>query len=300
MKTLYDKCVEMTEETLSEGHLVRTSLMRKMNLDKVSQDDFDKQYVNYNFYYGVAFRYSRLVEMSEHDGMLVSEDAETVVIELKQKYHIRDWQIWVDHRGNNVEFVMLVPNEGMNVKCILKDIHRLGYYAGGLSDFEDQKGQKWKVIQFEPYIQPNERELVDDYENIYHISPIENKESIKKFGIIAKSSDKEFKYPKRCYFVRGDAGHRDISNIIKMMYGRNDYGNIKGLFCVFTIKTKDIPKDIRFYYDGNCVPKCVFSDSSFSANLIDEIEVYDAVNDEWIDEETTFVTKIKRFFGFKY
>ena len=32
----------------------------------------------------------------------------------------------------------------------------------------------------------------------------------------------------------------------------------------------------------------------------DEIEVYDAVNDEWIDEETTFVTKIKRFFGFKY
>ena len=80
----------------------------------------------------------------------------------------------------------------------------------------------------------------------------------------------------------------------------NDYGNIKGLFCVFSIKTKDIPKDIRFYYDGNCVPKCVFSDSSFSANLIDEIEVYDAVNDEWIDEETTFVTKIKRFFGFKY
>ena len=73
MRTLYDKCVEMTEETLSEGHLVRTSLMRKMNLDKVSQDDFDKQYVNYNFYYGVAFRYSRLVEMSEHDGMLVSE-----------------------------------------------------------------------------------------------------------------------------------------------------------------------------------------------------------------------------------
>ena len=139
MRTLYDKCVEITEETLSEGHLVRTSLMRKMNLDKVSQDDFDKQYVNYNFYYGVAFRYSRLVEMSEHDGMLVSEDAETVVIELKQKYHIRDWQIWVDHRGNNVEFVMLVPNEGMNVKCILKDIHRLGYYAGGLSDFEDQK-----------------------------------------------------------------------------------------------------------------------------------------------------------------
>ena len=51
MKTLYDKCVEITEETLSEGHLVRTSLMRKMNLDKVSQDDFDKQYVNYNFYY---------------------------------------------------------------------------------------------------------------------------------------------------------------------------------------------------------------------------------------------------------
>lgn len=80
----------------------------------------------------------------------------------------------------------------------------LGYYVGGTKTIYDQNDREWGVLQFEPYYQPSETRRVKGCVRLFHISPIENKDDIKKNGIIAKEktidNKNRFYYPKRCFF----------------------------------------------------------------------------------------------------
>ena len=83
-----------------------------------------------------------------------------------------------------------------------------GYYLGAVflcsDNFIDNKG-KWVAMQFEPFEQENVRKEIEEYKYIYHITPKDNIDKIKKFGFIPhEKKDDRFNYPSRTYFVYGN------------------------------------------------------------------------------------------------
>ena len=300
---LFEKCNRYSTLNISNGCTISDDILNKINIESISQSELNEQYVDYVFARRFVPMGSRLYENNGIVKSTSTVEASDVVRDIKHKYNLQYWQIFVDNRKYNVKFIIVIPDTSINVTLVKHDMELLGYYVGGTKTIYDQNDREWCVLQFEPYYQPSETTRVKGCVRLFHISPIENKDDIKKNGIIAKEktidNKNRFYYPKRCFFVNGYANHEDLEEVIQTLYKNENYGNIEGLFCVFHLNTKSIPNDVDFFYDANFANVLSFySNKSIPENAIYDIEIYDANKNIWLEQKTSIMDKIKSFFGF--
>jgi hypothetical protein len=85
---------------------------------------------------------------------------------------------------------------------------------------------------------------MDNYEFLYHISPLTNKEKILKLGLSPKSKNKVTTHPNRVYLSFSN-------NDVKKLVGDNNFYPNEKIFIVFKIKLNELLKrrEMKFFAD---------------------------------------------------
>ena len=230
---LFEKCNRYSTLNISNGCTISDDILNKINIESISQSELNEQYVDYVFARRFVPMGSRLYENNGIVKSTSTVEASDVVRDIKHKYNLQYWQIFVDNRKYNVKFIIVIPDTSINVTLVKHDMELLGYYVGGTKTIYDQNDREWVVLQFEPYYQPSETRRVKGCVRLFHISPIENKDDIKKNGIIAKEktidNKNRFYYPKRCFFVNGHANHEDLEEVIESKISKIEPVNKVGI-----------------------------------------------------------------------
>ena len=215
-----------------------------------------------------------------------------VIRDMRSKYKFSPWQCRYDHRQHGVEFGIIIPKNDRLEQQIVDDMSEYGYYLGSVflcgDNFIDNNG-KWVAMQFEPLEQENIRKEIEEYKYIYHITPKDNIDKIKKFGFIPQEKkDDRFNYPSRTYFVYGNISRIGLAKIADMM--QRDKCDDKGIYCIFQINVSKIPKDIDIYYDGN-FDNGIFVEDDVPADAIDDVYIYDANKKSYVGKIRECVAK---------
>lgn len=94
-------------------------------------------------------------------------------------------------------------------------------------------------------------------ENLFHITTRKLGEKILKQGFCPRQASinqrNRFNYPPRIYFFTEIATKQDVIRYLKVSEKKNQIGKdlYNSDFCLFWLKVKDIPQNIKFFFDYN-------------------------------------------------
>ena len=166
---LFEKCNRYSTLNISNGCTISDDILNKINIESISQSELNEQYVDYVFARRFVPMGSRLYENNGIVKSTSTVEASDVVRDIKHKYNLQYWQIFVDNRKYNVKFIIVIPDTSINVTLVKHDMELLGYYVGGTKTIYDQNDREWVVLQFEPYYQPSETRRVKGCVRLFHI-----------------------------------------------------------------------------------------------------------------------------------
>lgn len=222
----------------------------------------------------------------------VQVEATQIMLEsLKEKYKLNDYN-FLAYDPNNVCIVKIdkIPNYLQtthsvllqkvleNVQIIKTEICNRGYYVVSEKSYYDKETDiEWVRLIFDPVVQENiSKQVLNHVDILYHCSPIHNKISIEKNGIIPSNEGRVYTYNnKRVYLFT--AGPKD-SSFVKMM--TNTTKNRKklnkdfdGKYNIYTILSRKLPKDIKFYFDPHGTSKnCIYTTTTIPYSSIIDVE----------------------------
>ena len=218
------------------------------DLSDVTIEDLKKQYVDYNFRGLITDNNdyeSMIVEAEEHK---YSVDLNLVRNQLIRKYNLYDFQFSIETGSHGIKYAILIANVESNFKMIKEDFKHFGYYFSYVKEV-NLYGMKWLALQFEPMYQDCRNDIIKSMTYIYHLTPYYNVESIKKNGLVPKSTNYKFNYPDRIFFIKEDTSIPIIKKLAKRLSDANkDFLNI-GKYYLITLNTHLIPEHIKFYLD---------------------------------------------------
>jgi hypothetical protein len=246
--------VRIMRSLIDEQRRVEDSLKNSFifDLSKIPCEELKKQYINYRFLSDNDLFGSPLMKNMETNNYITENDGyceplNKVMDIITKKYNLKDWQFEIIEHANNIEVALLISDIDMNMEIIKNDMNQLGYFCSKVNKYEFL-GMEWASMQFEPLYQNDVNSIVHNFKVLFHISPIENLESIKTKGFIPQHNNKRFNYPPRVYFVKGNVTRDDLYNMTKQLADTN---NKYGKYNIYTIEVSRINDNVKFYFDPN-------------------------------------------------
>ena len=220
-----------------------------------SQEELDKQYV-WLLNQVKPSSYSNPVSMvmtgNLDEGLIHTYPSDKVIPYLKKYFNIIDGQIRSEIGLNGEErIIIFVPTIKDNLTVIEQVMDRLGWFCSDKNGFRTVSPD-WKIMQFEKKFQDDYNdEIRKNNTKLYHIAPTYYKNKIMKIGFVPKSTNADFRYPERVYFIYGKHDAVDFLNFIDMLNIGDKAVKSGGKYTVFELDMTKIPKRVKFYYDGN-------------------------------------------------
>lgn len=177
--------------------------------------------------------------------------------------------------------VALTKENFQKLNSILKKGELLGWFPSAYSinnyqyykfDIDNIKtlikeSVKFIIILFER----NYDENVQDTRFLYHATPIERWEKIKKIGLAPRSQSKKGFHPDRVYFALNLESAEQISEML--FDTEKNKENLSGEYVIIKINQKNLPKEVKFYKDPN-FQTGVYTYNNISPQYIEFVEKY--------------------------
>lgn len=174
---------------------------------------------------------------------------EEVKEELKKKFKLDDWQIIDDIGANKVKLILVYSDIGNNSKILIEKMKLIGWYKSYITPSRLIRGIPFRAISFDPIYQESINELVRSWRFLYHISPIANKESISKNGLIPSSQNKKFDYPPKVHLLKPWHSDKQLLGVARQLYAADNSQSNDGTYCLFQVAINKIPEEVEFYFD---------------------------------------------------
>ena len=167
--------------------------------------------------------------------------------------------------NENSTIMMIITYDNINkINLLLKKAELLGWfpsaiqfnYGGDYTKFDkktlnalidilkEEKDDDYDIIIV---LEKNYDEEFKKSQFIYHATPYEHLEKIKKIGLIPKHKDKQSTTPERIYF----ATSYDAAKGIAYQLSNFEANNQTGKYAIISIDTHRLPTNIKFYNDPN-------------------------------------------------
>lgn len=244
------------------------------NLSSLTKEQLLRLSLDFRMFLSLTNLSDNLFYDDEHDKIVLREQAENVTKSFSQvksylmrRLGMQDWMIQQTKGCNGFRLIILVSNIGVNPKILVEVMKHLGWFNSRTAPPKKVNGMTIKCMSFDPIYQ---KSIKDDVRNkwnwLYHISPIENKESILQNGLIPSSKNKMFKYPNRVYFLKPSIPFKELVEDAYMLWEANEK-NGSGLYTIFKISLNKVPLETKFYNDPR-FGKSVFSDGAIPSEAI--------------------------------
>lgn len=188
------------------------------------------------------------------EGGILQEDTSSVLsinelwVEL-EKLGFKDWQIKYEQGSNDVHIVMLYADVEKNTSIIINAMNSFGWICARKSEPVYYYSIPVRVMEFDPKEQPSMTNQARKYQYLYHITPIQNANSILLKGIEARSENEMFSYEAKSHLLKGDIPKRELEMFGWRLW--NKKSSIRdGRYIVFRINLDKVPNNIEFYGDG--------------------------------------------------
>lgn len=250
----------MSKKEICLKRLIKGIVKEELNRYRLEQlvssktnEELDEQYLSYKITHSFCGFGSYLFESEEgkfaktNNGYSVPLDK--VKQELITKYGLKDWQIKIHKSYGNVEIAILIADIGSNTQLIERDMKQMGYFVGNKTQITADNGTVWKQIQFEPFYQKELEIFKKKRLMLFHISPLNNLESIRQKGFVPSSKNEFLSYTDRVYFYAGKSDLKDFLDMVDFRYISNGWGDEK--YCIFLLDTSKIPNNVKFFADPN-------------------------------------------------
>ena len=229
---------------------------------------------NHMLCYGVGSVY----QLREQHKRVLPTDPDITVDYIKRTFRLKDFQIeaqdifnlglkdiLMSAYSNNPNLITIAVAEYQDNKdAIVAYMEANGYTRIREIKYQLDDGRYAFGVMFVVKQRPNvQKEIIEKYPKLYHISASRNYESICKNGLIAKEhngEDNGIYYPKRVYFF--------------IDYDTADYVQQTQFFeetDLYEFDTKDIASQMEIFYDPLYGKSAVYVEHDVSPNLIKEI-----------------------------
>lgn len=244
------KKIQLTEEQLrrltgiESGNNGETDLLSYFNLDCVSKEELDRQYVDL----------SEMEKFIGYTGRFINEDAKATQSaddtkeEIQRKFGLSDWQFATFHGSNGIELIILYAKTGFNSMLIKRAMKSCGWHVSREQECNID-GKVWKCMSFDPMYQDSVTNDARKYGYLFHWTPAYQYESINKHGLVPKNGNKEFKYPDRVYLMKGDINRSDIFALGKQLCASNTDKRNNGEYMLIVIDLFMHPDTFELYLD---------------------------------------------------
>ena len=178
----------------------------------------------------------------------ITKSPQQVKRSLINRLLLKDWQIQEVNGKNGVRLTILFGELGINHRIIKEQMKSLGWFHSYSLKPKIINGMRVIAMGFDPmYQKPIRNSVRSKWKILFHLSPIENKESILKNGILPKSDNNIFSYPNRVYLLIPSIPQNELTEIADRL---RKVRNISlGQYVSFKIDLDKIPDNINFYYD---------------------------------------------------
>ena len=257
---LYDLIME------SQGRCLESSLNESIysdnscndiifDLSNVSNEEIINQYTNFKFVGNPFIGFGSLL-MENNNGEYVSKnknitvDIDTVQKDISFIFGLKLWQFKVQKQCNDVVCAFIIPNIDDNAKLLIKSMEQLGWFNSICSRFHICN-KEFVNMKFEPLYELDiTKEIHNDMNVIYHVSPSVNFNEIKKNGFIPLCNNNIFDYPNRVYFIKGIVDEDTLINVAYELYKHIENQNLVK-YNIYTLDVSKIPLYITFQNDPN-------------------------------------------------
>ena len=176
------------------------------------------------------------------------------MLKLSNKYSIPSALFKKVEHHHNIYVYLITCLIGENDKLIEDDMDKLGYYLSNVGDTVFVNGNKFHVLQFEPYSQYQEDEtenIIKNNEYLYHWTPEYALNDILKNGLIPDCKNDLLKFPPRVYLILDNVtdDYKDILGY--QLFTHNKNPNNDGNYILLKIDISKLNNDNKFYYDPN-------------------------------------------------
>ena len=161
-------------------------------LTAVPQEEWDKAYKDYIFYQGArgfGSNFFRIAESYVASTAKETKNLDSVVRELAVQYEMNnDWQIYKRIAENRVPVLMVIANEGDNLRYIQEDMDIAGYFLGFKGEIKPF-GKPFIELQFEPMFEVEQSDPIRSGVYAYHWTPLYNWKNIQENGLQLRSEN---------------------------------------------------------------------------------------------------------------
>lgn len=252
------KVIKISEKQLQK--IIRESINKHLNkndqdtsfdlskyLDSIPYEELKQQYEDYTSY-EIINGYDILQENFNEDEL---SNAHQAADEIKNKFHLKDWQVIIAAPNNKVEIIVVYAGLLRNSKKI-KNAMLSQKFFDSRTWWTFKKGMLWRAIKFEPLKQPDLTKEAKSFDKLFHLSLMVNMASIKVNGLVPCHKNNFFKYPDRVYVLYGNITENQIIYLGKQLYEKDKQNpQNNGNYVLYSIDTKKLPNNIRFYGDPN-------------------------------------------------
>lgn len=139
------------------------------------------------------------------------------------------------------------------------------------------KGVPCRAISFDPIFQKSIQDIIRGWRFLYHISPIANKDSILKNGLIPSSKNNRFDYTPRIYLLKPILSDDKLRWIATELYSADNSSNNNGTYCLFLIVVNKIPQDVDFFF-GPRYENGIYTKQSIPSSAINGCHTFNIFN----------------------
>lgn len=207
-----------------------------------------KQFKNFKIYLMPLSFDNELKDINENINRSV--DIEKVRYSIMNKYPLMDWQFEIKEERNKIKIAIIIPNVDDNIKMIIDDMLKLGYFESFRNEMSEQ-GFPYTLIRFEPRFTNDITNQVRNMGVIYHLSPKYNMESIMEHGFIPQCKNTQYKFPPRIYFFKSKTYEDEFEKIGRTLYKFDDNPHKNGEYILYILSVDKIPNNVEFIGDCN-------------------------------------------------
>lgn len=246
------------------------------DLDSISLKDLESQYVDLSPIVSMSGYGGRFIA---HKGTIINEEVTSTLSfeetkeQLKSKFHLKDWQITSDIQANNIQLIVLYPSIFRNTKLLKNAMAACGWSFAS-KGIATRGKMIWKVMSFDPMFQDDVGNEMRKSPLVYHWTPLYCLESIKKEGLKPLSKNAMFSYPNRVHLLKGNISIDESIEIGYNLCKANKDKRNDGRYVLLGIRTKEIPKEMKVFYDPR-FEHGFYTKEQIPSNLIHPMFGYD-------------------------
>lgn len=261
------KEIYITENQYQE--LLSNLLRESLNIDKVGDKELTECYISYKEHFGFPNPMNELF-LEEWEPRCITQNVETAIRKIKEKYSLHDWQIYKANGENNVGIVICIADVEDNIEDLKEDLDKLGYHVGCETQKQDKQGRTWQYMQFEPIYSGDCTEYIrENCKLLFHWTPTLNLEKIKSEGIVPNHKSKTFSYPDRVYLFtdKNDGNSLKLSGFLFAKINKAETLEKEIPYSLLFIRVDMLPEGIHFFYDPN-MENAVYTEQVIPADSI--------------------------------